>query len=108
MVTGVVEVDAVDEADLRAFAEKASEGSSSVIETRALDGATVFAAVIGLTAPSIALLQAWLIARVNQRKRTSVQLNGRTYRAYSSKDVIKLERALRALEADDGGQDSQD
>lgn len=96
MLTTVIEVVPAEKPELDELLKAVGEPQTSSVETRALDGETMLAAVVTLTLPTISLFKAWLVARVERQKKTSVQIGGRIYRAYSADDVIKLEKAIRA------------
>lgn len=91
----LVEVQLEGAIDLQTLLEQ-TNSKSIAHESRALDGDTVLAAIVTITAGGLGVLRTWIRAQTEQHKAFTVRLNGRTFKGYSARDVEQLVAALDA------------
>jgi hypothetical protein len=85
----------VEEADRDDLDSLAGEvGSDPALETRALDGATIVQVLIPISLATLAVVRAWLLARLEKHKTSSVTWKGRKFVGYSADEVAEIIAAL--------------
>jgi len=99
-LVAAVEVPLDEERELVTLSDQL-DVSELPVRSRALDGDTVARLVVAVTALSLPVLRAWLVARAEHRKSTIVSWGGRRFVGYSAKEVAELADVLsRALDRD--------
>jgi hypothetical protein len=100
----VLSVPLRDRDDLTRLA-RSLNGNASADESRSLDGVTLATALVAITPSSIAVLKAWLVARLEAKKGCVMSFGGVKLQGYSADEVEKIVGVLRR-ELGDGTEES--
>lgn len=98
----VVRVPNEDVSDLHALKTQLPN-EVNIVQSRAFDGATVVQALTALTIAALPVLKAWLLARAEHRRSTTVIWEGKQLTGYSAEEVGSIVTALDQLAHGDSG-----
>src|SRR6266545_4495278 len=91
-INAVIAVPLDDADDLEELSRDLS--AHSPVESRALDGGSVATLLVSVYVASLPLIKAWLIARVERHKESTVSINGRRIHGYSAEDAVLIMNAF--------------